>query len=107
MNQNPKFQVAMPRVAHDRLKALAAANKCRPGVMIQALVALAADISAEQVQAAVDRAKAANSGWVVDRVAELTEHFTRLRDLARQAGDESTARQAEAEVQRLKAEYGG
>lgn len=101
MTAHPKFMIALPARAHDHLKDLAKAHRCRPGVMVQALLSLADEIPTDTIKAAVDRAKASRSGWVADRVHELREHFTRLRDLAREAGDENTARQAEARIKEL------
>lgn len=46
------------------------------------------------------------SGWVGDEAEELIKGFENWANLARQAGDESSAKQAEAQIERLKAEYG-
>lgn len=40
-------------------------------------------------------------GWESDKHEELKEQFSRLRDLARAAGDEGTAKQAEAKLEQL------
>lgn len=54
-----------------------------------------------------DMANAGHRGrWVVNEAENLIEHFKTLHDLAVQAGDDSTAAQAENQIKRLAEEFG-
>jgi hypothetical protein len=88
---------------HKRLKDLADGFGCHPVELVEALLfmAKAGKIDKADIIQAISTVRSKNSGWVAEDASDLLAHFARLESCAREAGDFSTAKQAQANIQRL------
>lgn len=102
-----KFHFALEEKIHQKIKELASRHGCRPGNVIEALVILVqtGQVGHGVLSSGVQKTRR-TWGWEADHVDELIQKFENLRELAKQAGDTSTAAAAEAKIKALRAEYG-
>jgi hypothetical protein len=99
-----KITITTTKLAMARMKRLSDDFGCHPTELLEALVfmSVAGNIERADIAQALGIVREKTTGWVGENISEELAYFARLERLAREAGDVTTAEQAQANIRRLK-----